>query len=43
MLDQNADKFVAEMKGENVAVPKVGQAITDWAFGGTRSAGALSV
>ncbi len=28
MLDQNADKFVAEMRGENVVVPKVGQAIT---------------
>jgi hypothetical protein len=27
MLDPNADKFVAEMKGENVVVPKVGQAL----------------
>jgi hypothetical protein len=43
MLDQNADKFVAEMKGGDVVVPEVGQAITDWAFGGTRSAGALCV
>ena len=25
MLDPNADKFVAEMKGHNVVVPKVGQ------------------
>jgi L-ascorbate metabolism protein UlaG (beta-lactamase superfamily) len=28
-LDPNADKFVAEMKGGDVAVPRVGQAITD--------------
>lgn len=27
MLDPDADKFVAEMKGEGVVVPKVGQAI----------------
>ncbi|RTL72208.1 MAG: metal-dependent hydrolase [Hyphomicrobiales bacterium] len=27
MLDPNADKFVAEMKGDNVVVPKVGQAL----------------
>ncbi len=27
MLDPNADKFVAEMGGENVVVPKVGQAL----------------
>jgi L-ascorbate metabolism protein UlaG (beta-lactamase superfamily) len=28
MLDPNADKFVAEMSGHNVVVPKVGQALT---------------
>jgi len=28
MLDPNADKFVAEMDGKNVVVPKVGQALT---------------
>ena len=28
MLDPNADKFVAEMAGHNVVVPKVGQALT---------------
>lgn len=27
MLDPNADKFIAEMKGQNVVVPKVGQAL----------------
>ena len=27
MLDANADKFVAEMSGSNVVVPKVGQAL----------------
>jgi len=27
MLDANADKFVAAMKGKNVVVPKVGQAV----------------
>jgi L-ascorbate metabolism protein UlaG (beta-lactamase superfamily) len=28
MLDPNADKFVAEMQGHNVVVPKVGQVLT---------------
>lgn len=28
MLDPNADKFVAEMAGHNVVVPKVGQALS---------------
>jgi len=28
MLDANADKFVTEMQGHNVVVPKVGQAVT---------------
>jgi hypothetical protein len=28
MLDANADKFVAEMTGQNVVVPKVGQVLT---------------
>jgi L-ascorbate metabolism protein UlaG (beta-lactamase superfamily) len=28
MLDPDADKFVAEMSGHNVVVPKVGQALT---------------
>ncbi len=28
MLDPDADKFVAEMTGHNVVVPKVGQALT---------------
>ena len=28
MLDPNADKFVAEMTGQNVVVPKVGQVLT---------------
>jgi L-ascorbate metabolism protein UlaG (beta-lactamase superfamily) len=28
IIDQTADAFVAEMKGENVVVPKVGQALT---------------
>lgn len=28
MLDPDAEKFVAEMKGHNVVVPKVGQALT---------------
>jgi L-ascorbate metabolism protein UlaG (beta-lactamase superfamily) len=28
MLDPNADKFVAEMNGHNVVVPKVGQTLT---------------
>jgi L-ascorbate metabolism protein UlaG (beta-lactamase superfamily) len=28
MLDPNADKFVAEMAGQNVVVPKVGQVLT---------------
>jgi hypothetical protein len=28
MLDATADAFVAEMKGHNVVVPKVGQTLT---------------
>jgi hypothetical protein len=28
MLDPTADKFVAEMSGHNVVVPKVGQVLT---------------
>jgi L-ascorbate metabolism protein UlaG (beta-lactamase superfamily) len=28
MLDPDADKFVAEMSGHNVVVPKVGQTVT---------------
>jgi L-ascorbate metabolism protein UlaG (beta-lactamase superfamily) len=28
-LDQNADKFVAEMTGGDVALPRAGRAITD--------------
>jgi L-ascorbate metabolism protein UlaG (beta-lactamase superfamily) len=28
MLDPNADKFVSEMAGQNVVVPKVGQVLT---------------
>ena len=28
MLAPNADKFVAEMDGQNVVVPKVGQVLT---------------
>lgn len=28
MLDPNADKFAAEMQGQNVVVPKVGQVLT---------------
>ena len=28
MLDPDAGKFVAEMKGHNVVVPKVGQTVT---------------
>ena len=28
LLDPDADKFVAEMEGHNVVVPKVGQVLT---------------
>jgi hypothetical protein len=28
MLDPNADKFVADMKGHSVVVPKVDQSVT---------------